>query len=505
MVVCFTLDILMYLPRPSFSFPSTLHPDHRLQFCLRVMHQYRRELPSLRSATTILKRQKKKAEDETVYWKTKYQEKQKENETLRKDIGKLQEEMEKLTKTTNRYRASLFDHGNFKDPIGEEKKSKGGQPGHPDTNRETNEYPQQYPKKRIFLKICSHCGTRLRRTGAVQQKILLDIILNPQVVKLIIESERQWCGCCKKEVSARDEQSLPFTEYGINTFMMAMLLRYRCLLSLSKISLIFAVGYGLNISESGLVSLFRQAKTYLGIRYEELKAIVRKGHVMYNDETGWQVKGTGAWMWIMANEQATVYVAAESRGSGIAKEIYGPSQAYSMHDGLASYTSSIPENKQLYCWAHLLRFCYEETVDKPRDHESIRIRDKLVEIYHLKKDPRYQNNPKRLEKEVCRRVDRLLTCPSPDPTTIALKYRLKEQKDGLIRALMVTPNGTNNFAEQELRPIALARRISYGSDTYGGMDTTAVLSSIVQTLVRTKRDTFFPTLAASLRVGFANS
>lgn len=345
MIVCSTLDILMYLPRSHFSFPSALHPDHHLQFCLRVIDQYRRELPTLWTATTILKRQKKKAQDEMVYWKTKYQEKQKENETLKKEIGKLQEEIEKFTKTTNRYRVSLFDHGNFKAPTEEEKKSIGGQPEHPGTNREEHENPQYYPRKRIFLRICSHCSTRVRRAGAVQQKILLDIILNPQIVKLIIESERQWCGCCKKEVSARDEQSLSFTEYGMNTFMMAMLLRYRCLLPFSKISLIFAVGYGLDISESGLVSLFRQAKTYLGTRYEELNEIVRKGHVMYTDETGWQVRGKGAWMWIMANKDATVYYAAESRGKGIAKELYGNSQAYSMHDGLGSYTNTIPSDK----------------------------------------------------------------------------------------------------------------------------------------------------------------
>ncbi len=78
-----TLDILMYLPKPYFSFAAHLHPDQRLPFCLRVIDQYRQELPQLRTATTILKRQKKKAENETLYWKSRYQEKEKENETLK--------------------------------------------------------------------------------------------------------------------------------------------------------------------------------------------------------------------------------------------------------------------------------------------------------------------------------------------------------------------------------------------------------------------------------------
>lgn len=505
MMECSTLDILMYLPQSHFSFPSNLHPDLRLSFCLRVINQYRQELPQLRTVNTILKRQKEKATNEIVYWKQKYQEEKQQREHLEKERDRLQKEIEKLTKTTNRYRASLFDHGNFHSPTDEDKKSKGGQPGHADTNREHTDDSSRYKHRRVYATSCFRCGHAIRRVTATQQKMLLDIVLNPQVIKLIVDSERQWCGTCHTEVSARDQRSLPFTEYGINTFMMALLLRYRCLLSLSKISMVLAIGYGLDISESGLVSLFRQAHRYLGSRYEDLKTIIRKGEILYADETGWQIRGKNAWMWIMANEQATVYVAAESRGKGIAQELYGTSHAYAMHDGYASYTNVIPTGKHLYCWAHLLRFCFEETVDKPAGHESIHIRDTLVALYHRKNDPLYQRNPKQLEQDVARQMDQLLEYPSTDPTTQALQHRIREQRDGLIRALLVTPNGTNNFAEQELRPLALARRISYGSDTYTGMETTAVLSSVVQTLVRTKRDQFFPLLNASLRAGFANS
>lgn len=495
----------MYLPKQPFSFPADLPPPHRLQFCLRVIDQYRRELPQLRTATTILKRQQEKARDEIVYWKHKYQEEKEQKEQLEKERDRLQKEIEKLTKTTNRYRASLFDHGNFHHPEGSEKKSKGGQMGHANTNREQTDDPTRYPRTRIFVTTCSRCGRHLSRVSATQQKMLIDIILNPQVVQLIVDSERQWCGTCKHEISARDDRSLPFTEFGVNTFMMALLLRYRCLLSLSKISMVLSIGYGLDISGSGLVSLFRQAHRYLGSRYEELKTIIRKGEILYADETGWQVRGTSAWMWIMASEEATVYVAAESRGKGIVTEIYGTSQAYSMHDGLASYISAIPKDKQLYCWAHMLRFCFEETVNKPKTHESIHIRDTLVDIYHHKNDPQYQGNPNQLEHDARQQMDALLAHPSPDPTTQALQHRLREQKDGLIRALLVSPNGTNNFAEQELRPLALARKISYGSDTYTGMETTATLASIVQTLVRTKREVFFPTLKSYLQHGVANS
>jgi transposase len=476
-----------------------------VQFCTSIIRRYQDELPQLRRTSSVLARQKTKQEGELLIWKQKYQEERQKNDRLKKENEQLKTEIEKLTKTTNRYRASLFDHGNFHDPVSEGEKLKGGQLGHPNTNREQTNNPKNYPQKRLFLETCPDCGKQLPRVNSTKQKILLDIILNPDIIKLPLESERQWCGHCHKELGATDPQSLPFTEYGINTFMMALLLRHRCLLPLSKIAMVLQTAYGLPISNSGVNSLFRQAKKYLGTKYSELATSVRDGQIMYSDETGWHVRGKGAWMWIMANEQATVYVAAESRGGGIAKEMYGTSQAYSMHDGYSSYTAVIPKDKHLYCWAHMLRFAYEETVGKSKHTKSVKIRDELTHIYRLGKDLNYHDSPKKLEREIGGRMDILLSQKTKDQSSLNILDRLRKQRDGLIRSLLISPNGTNNFAEQELRPIALSRKISFGSDTYTGMETTAVLASVVQTIYRTKREAFFPELRQTLCAGVANS
>ena len=53
---------------------------------------------------------KKKVSD----WKKRYQEQERENEILKK-------ELEKLSKTNNRYQVGLFDHGNFKSHDNREK------------------------------------------------------------------------------------------------------------------------------------------------------------------------------------------------------------------------------------------------------------------------------------------------------------------------------------------------------------------------------------------------
>ena len=469
-----------------FSKTIVFNPDmtlkERYERCIYIIGKYRSELPYLRRKLSTIDKQNKKAYEEMLYWRKKYEEEKGKNKKLDREVEKLKKEIDRLTKTNSRYQVALFDHGNFKNPTEDNKKNKGGQSGHPDTNRESVEDFQLFERKRIFAKRCGRCNRPLKRANATKQKILLDIIINPQIIKMILESERQWCKTCKVEVSAKDSRTLPFTEYGINTFMMVMILRFKCYSSLSNIAAVIAVSHGLVLSKSEVSNLLAKAKIYLSSHYQRLITAVRKGEVMYNDETGWLVRGQSAWMWIMASEEATVYKAAESRGKGIMEEIYENSNSYSMHDGLASYLKSIPQGKHLYCWAHFLRFCFEESVMEKKTSQAVSIRDKLVSIYRLKKQhPDYL--VKKLEFILTAKLDEILQVRSENGSIKAIQERLRVQKDGLVRALLYTPDGTNNLSERELRPIVINKKISYGSDSFSGMETTGRSSLSLKLLV----------------------
>jgi len=492
----------MYSAHP-FVFPSSLSFFQRVDFCLRIIDKYKAELPYLRKQLTISKRQKDQTIKEREYWKKRYQEEKEKSGKLKQENDQLTLILEKLLKTNLRYQVALFDHGNFKTKLEGEKKTKGGQIGHQDTNRETLLNSKNYEHLRVFTKNCSSCGTVLPRVESVKEKTLIDIILNPQALRLVVQAERQWCPKCRKEVLARHGQSIPFTEYGLNTFMVVILLRFASGLTLSKVGTVMTMGFGLSLSKSEVASLLAQAKTYLGGKYEALKEAARKNKITYTDETGWQVHGRGAWMWITATEKETVYFAAESRGKGIAKELYGNSSAYSMHDGLASYESAIPKEKHLYCWAHLLRFAFEETINSRKNSDSIKLRERLVEIYHFKKDhPEWTEWPKKNFQEILdKELTVLLSLSSKEVAFQKIQQRLTTQKDGLIRALLLTPDGTNNLAERELRPLVINRKMSYGSDTFSGMETTAVIASVVQTIKRQKETDFLPTLRNYLSEG----
>jgi len=490
-----------------FQLPKDLRPDQQVQFCLSIINKLREEVRPLRQQITQCQTYHDPLLEKLNEWRKKYQKKEEENKELQKEIEKLKKETEKLkqeiekyTKTNNRYQVALFDHGNFKHPDQKDKKPNGGQIGHPDTNQDKLRDKKSFKKQRLFAASCGNCGNTLPRVNSVKEKTLIDIQINTQLIQMIFSSERQWCTTCKHEVSAKSEQTLPFTEYGINTFMMILLLRFKSHQSADNIRVVLLLGFGLTLSTSEVLSLLRQAREYLQGRYEELKKAIRKGEVMYNDETGWLVNGQKAWMWIMANEEVTVYVAAESRGKGIFEEMYGDSKSTSMHDGYPGYEPVTGKDNTAYCWAHVLRFAFEETIKLKLNHPALLVRDQLLTLYQtIRANPSLPQEQK--EKTLRKKLDSLISIKSVNPTVLNIQHRIKTQKEGLILALLITSDGTNNLGERELRPMTINRTISFGSATFGGMETTAVLGSIVQTISRDKEKQFLPTLKEYLSQG----
>lgn len=496
----------------SFYLPPGMLVHEQIEFCLSVIRRQRQELLPLRGVSQQCHQWHDPLLEQVQEWKEKYQKERTEKEKFQKEVEKLKEEIEKISKTQSRYQVALFDHGNFKHPDNQNKKLSGGQKGHKDTNQDKNRNRPSFVHQRVFAENCGTCGNPLPRVKGVKEKTLIDIQINTQLIQVILESERQWCNNCHKEVTAKSTQSLPFTEYGMNTFMMIMLLRFKSHQSAQKISTVLSLGFGLTLSTSEVLSILKQAKIFLQEKYEQLKIAIRGGAVMYNDETGWQVRGQKAWMWIMTTQDKkqsdgiiesgiTVYVAAESRGKGIFEQMYGNSKATSMHDGYTSYASVTGEDKTAYCWAHVLRFAYEETViEKNPTTIACQIRDRLVTLYQM-----IRSNPgwskERKETTLRLELDKLVTLSTTDEASKNIKRRIATQKQGLIKALLITSDGTNNLGERELRPMAIHRTISFGSATFDGMETTAILGSISQTISRNKEQAFLPTLHSYLSAG----
>ena len=500
----------------TFRIPPGMSLLQQKDYCLTILQKTHEELIALRKAFSMCSSHHDPSSDLVNAWRNKYQKEheekekfKKENEKLRRENEKLQRKLKTKTKTNHRLLQALFLHGNFKKKTPGKGKS-GGQFGHKDTNQDKKRDYSSFSKKRVYAQQCGNCGNKLNRVQGFKKKTFIDIQINTNVIKLLLESERQWCSNCHKEVTARYPQALPFTEYGINTFMIIMLQRFRGNGSTQTVADVLLYGFGLKLSTSVILSILEQAKKYLQGKYDELIEAVRKGEIMYADETGWQIKGEKAYMWLMATADTkhngevipgkTVFVPAETRGKGIFESMYGDSKAFCMHDGYSTYESVTGETYCLYCWAHVIRYAFEETVNLPSEHTACQIRDKLVDLYlSIREHTRWSKKKK--EHYLRKEFASILARESSDETVNNIQHRLQTQKRGLILALLLTEDGTNNLAEREFRKLVISRYISHGSASFEGMVTTAVLGSILQTLHRDKTSPFLSTLNSHLTDG----
>ncbi len=499
-----------------FRIPQQLSLSAQKDYCLSIVEKQRKELALLRTKTTYCQTYHNTCDEKIQVWKNKYQQEHEEKEKFRKDTENLRRENEKLkreletkAKTNHRLLQALFLHGNFKKKTPGKRKN-GGQFGHKDINQDKNRDYASFQKKRVYATHCGNCGHTLNRVRGFKKKTFIDIQINTQLIQFMLESERQWCANCHKEVNARYPQSLPFTEYGINTFMVIMLQRFRGNGSAQTVADVLSYGFGLKLAVSVVLSILEQAKKHLQGKYDELIEAVRKGDIMYTDETGWLIKGEKAWMWLMATADTnhngniipgkTVYVSAETRGKGVFETMYGDSKAFCMHDGYSTYKSVTGEKYCLYCWAHVIRYAFEESVNLSPGHPACKIRDRLVELY-LSIREHTEWTKKKKEIHLQKEIASILAIQSTDETVGNILHRIRTQKGGLILALLLTEDGTNNLAEREFRKLVISRYISHGSASFEGMVTTAVLGSILQTLHRDKKSPFLPTLRSYLTAG----
>jgi hypothetical protein len=99
--------------------------------------------------------------------------------------------------------------------------------------------------------------------------------------------------------------------------------------------------------------------------YDRLVEAARHSAVQHVDETGWKIGGRSAWLWVFADEHATLYRIRKSRGHEGGAEVLGEDyQGVLVSDCFLAYD---PLNfKKSKCSSHLLKRCSEVEQSKSR-------------------------------------------------------------------------------------------------------------------------------------------
>lgn len=426
--------------------------------------------------------------------------------TLEEEVGSLKEENEELKNalarislTNAKLSGMLFKTSKKREcfqmnPPSDTavKRKLGGQPGHAGHGRHA---PQRIDEeKTTYLTQCPSCETALSRTGLCRTRIIEDIIVPhmTKVTKWFIE--RQWCTTCKKEVRAVCAGTMPGFRIGTASLSLILFQKYRLRLPLDAIEENLKASYGMDLTSGAIANILQKMAQKLGSEYRTIIEEIRQNPIKHGDETGWKIDGQNGWAWAFCSPNAVAYTIEETRGKTIPDLMLGKSPTgVLVRDDYASY-AHLPMEQQS-CWAHLLRNARDAAKQETASKEMKKLNDELVGMYQkLSHAIEQQFDKEERKKEHVRYSKKIVAITKrrfKAEDARAIQTRIRNQGNNLITALLhENVPLTNNFAERQIRPLAVMRKISGGSRSNEGAKAQAVNMSIVQT-IRLKGLPFF--------------
>jgi len=235
---------------------------------------------------------------------------------------------------------------------------------------------------------------------------------------------------------------------------------------------------GLEISDGEIYKILEQLKEAYGNYYDDLVIRMKEAASKHIDETSWRTNGLNHWLWIFINKEIALYVIQRERSSDVPIDVLGnqkdkfiTTDRHSAYNVLVEKTGCL----QQVCWTHLIR----NSKDLAEHHQEAKyIHKRMKYIYRKAKE-------RKISKEkLLRWIDYIASRSYTSKEVFRfVKSICRNHREDLFR-FVDNPEveSTNNLAERGLRHAVVMRKVSGGSKSKKGADTTAQLLSVTQTI-----------------------
>jgi len=362
----------------------------------------------------------------------------------------------------------------------------GGRPGHPGHGRAPISPARAARIERVAApERCPHCHAqlilrRLRRRGIVD----CDPV---RVEERILELESKQCPRCGRSVEARAPGVLPKALYGNQLLVHAATQHFLYGQTLGRIE------QQTGVSASSLWAAMHLLAARLDPVVEELLRQYRAAPVKHADETGWRTDGQNGYAWLFATPDLSLFRFRQTRSAAIVREIFGACRPRGtlVVDRYAAYNAY--RGRIQYCYAHLLRDLKDIATEFPDNPEVRAFVDSLAPLLTAAIQARAMPGPEHVFRQQVARIERdiraCIHAPARHPAIQAYQNIFREKADRLFHwARDRRIPADNNLAERDLRPLVIARKISFGSQSIKGAHTRETLMSVLLSLKKQNRD-----------------
>ncbi len=395
---------------------------------------------------------------------------------------------------------------------GQDKRQRGGQPGHPRHERALFAAEQIDLFLVHPLRGCPCCGGQLCLNG---QEALVVQQVDLQPAKLTIEQHtcpEYWCVCCERSYKAALPQHV--TQGGLLGPRLTTLIAYLkgfCHASFSTTRLFLRDVVGVSISRGQLSKIIAKVSTALDGPYQELLEALPAEPVLNVDETGHKDNGKRMWAWCFRAGLYTLFKIDPFRSADVLIEVLGKEfDGVLGCDCFSAYRRFMREFDVTlqFCLAHLIRDVKFLTTlpGKKEQAYGTALREALRALFgviHQRERMPKEEFHRRLEAA----RDGVLRAGQQDvPSSRHAQAMAKRlHKYGEQYFTFVTTPGiepTNNVAEQAIRFVVIDRHITQGTRSEGGQRFCERIWSVIATCTQQGRGVF-DYLHAAVKAYFA--
>jgi len=429
-------------------------------------------------------------------------------EKLKKQNELLKAEVEELKRAGKRQAAPFARRKLVEHP-----KRAGRKAGQGKFSRREQPTPKQVDKtKRARLHGCPQCGSRLRDIHKHEQ-FVADIpkIIKPVITRYVTYSG--YCGYCHKRMRSRHPEQTsqangaagvtlaPAASAGVvgpRAKALAADLKHRLGGSYGKVSETLNDAFpgrtpgrcGLQVNRSGWCQADQRLAGTARPVYQDLIEVVRSSSVVHADETGWRIGILSAWLWVFANQEATVYAIQDNRSSDVVVEILGREfKGILVSDCFVAYDDKrLADWLKQKCLSHLLKDLNEmeesktgRAVQFAQDGTAVLRAALVLKAEKPNLDPTtFTQRAQALETQLDVLISKKRKLKDRD--NIRFARRLRKHRPHLLRFLYVDGlDATNNLAERQLRPGVIIRKTNGCNRSNSGAETHSILASVLVT------------------------
>lgn len=363
----------------------------------------------------------------------------------------------------------------------------GARPGHRGYGRQSVAAEQADQVMMVApAETCPDCGGVLQDQGCRERTVLDVQPLRRQT--LCCQLQQKYCPRCRRRVRPRAPGVFKKSLLGNRLLAHVAVQHYVFGVTLGQLEIQLRVGNG------SLHGAMHQLAQRLAPACDRLVQAYRQAPVKHADETSWRTDGRNGYAWLFCTEKISLFRFRQTRCGQVVQDVLGLEHLSGILvvDRYQAYNAA-PCPLQ-YCYSHLLREVQDLEKEFPGEVEVQVFTSLLAPLLAAAMQLRGRG----LALETFRAQARHLKDQIVDWTQNVANHPGVQRIQNIFRenparlyhwAEDPQVPADNNFAERTLRPLVIARKISFGSQSEKGARTREVLMSFLHTLRQRGGDT----------------